>query len=264
MEIDENLKNKSGIYRLICNFKSYVGSSKNIYLRLKNHFAKLKSNNHRNKHLQNAFNKYGEEFFTYEILCFCEIENLFEIENKFIKEFDSFNNGFNQSCNARSPEGYKHSEESRLKISIAKKGVKQKEEHVINRSKKLKGKKHSKETIEKLSASKIGDKNPMYGTKQDSEFIKKRMKNCLEKPRWNTGLSKDSDERILKMANNRKGTPASNKIAHQLLDLETNEIWKSDSLKELSLICPLSCTTLSKLKNNNCGIKITKKYKITW
>lgn len=56
---------KAGIYCIenTKNKKVYIGSSKNIYQRLLKHFALLKHNKHQNGHLQNAWNKYGEDVF---------------------------------------------------------------------------------------------------------------------------------------------------------------------------------------------------------
>lgn len=73
---------KSGIYKIVNNINSkcYIGSSIDIEKRIKNHFRFLKNSNHHNQHLQAAFNKYGEENFTYSIIEFCEKDILFERE----------------------------------------------------------------------------------------------------------------------------------------------------------------------------------------
>jgi len=42
------------------NNKIYIGSSKSFYKRLNKHINNLRKNIHSNNHLQNAFNKYGE------------------------------------------------------------------------------------------------------------------------------------------------------------------------------------------------------------
>lgn len=71
-KITQELK-YSGIYCIenIVNHKTYIGSSKNIYSRLLKHFALLRHNKHENAHLQNAWNKYGEDNFTWTILEEC-------------------------------------------------------------------------------------------------------------------------------------------------------------------------------------------------
>lgn len=59
----------SGIYCIenTVTGKKYIGSSKNIFKRLKDHMYKLKKNVHPNKHLQSSFNKYNIENFSYKI-----------------------------------------------------------------------------------------------------------------------------------------------------------------------------------------------------
>lgn len=84
--IDSNLRFKSGVYEIYnkINKKKYIGSSKNLYNRLHGHISCLKANKHHNKHLQNAWNKYGEKEFEYNILKFCLEINRFVREQHYI------------------------------------------------------------------------------------------------------------------------------------------------------------------------------------
>ena len=52
----------SGIYIIysIVNGKRYVGSAVNLKNRKNNHFSELKKRTHCNEHLQNHYNKYGQ------------------------------------------------------------------------------------------------------------------------------------------------------------------------------------------------------------
>lgn len=79
----------SGIYCIenITNHKTYIGSSKNIYQRLLKHFALLRHNKHQNAHLQNAWNKYGENSFRWFILELCDNKELTEKEQYCIDLF---------------------------------------------------------------------------------------------------------------------------------------------------------------------------------
>lgn len=59
-----------GVYKITneMNGKCYVGSSKNVMRRLRDHQRELEGNKHVNKYLQNAFNKNGGKNFRYELL----------------------------------------------------------------------------------------------------------------------------------------------------------------------------------------------------
>lgn len=68
----------SGIYKITntVNNKVYIGSSSFIQARFRTHKRHLRKNMHENKHLQNSYNKYGENCFSFEIIEKCEVENL--------------------------------------------------------------------------------------------------------------------------------------------------------------------------------------------
>lgn len=86
MQISYKLKNKSGIYSILNmeNGKRYIGSSKDIYNRLHEHWFNLKNNKSHNVHLQNAWNKYKEESFIFNVLEYCEEDIRFEREQFYI------------------------------------------------------------------------------------------------------------------------------------------------------------------------------------
>lgn len=107
----------SGVYCILntVNQKRYVGSSNNCYLRLMDHRAELRSNVHANKHLQNAFNKYGENVFVCFVLEFCDESIRLEKEKYYI---DLFNAEYNIIKN---PTEIIISDESRHKMSISRK-----------------------------------------------------------------------------------------------------------------------------------------------
>jgi len=62
--------NKGGVYKIInkVNGKIYIGSAKRFKQRAGEHLYSLKKNKHQNKHLQNSFNKYGEDVFLFEVI----------------------------------------------------------------------------------------------------------------------------------------------------------------------------------------------------
>lgn len=63
-------RNIAGIYQIInlSNQKCIIGSSKHIHDRIYNHKSLLRLGKHNNTHLQNAWNKVGEDNFAYKIL----------------------------------------------------------------------------------------------------------------------------------------------------------------------------------------------------
>lgn len=79
---------ESGIYSIIntLNNKIYIGSSYNINNRYKHHINNLKRGNHHCKHLQNAYNKYGN-IFQLNYIEICSKEKLMKREQHWIDFF---------------------------------------------------------------------------------------------------------------------------------------------------------------------------------
>lgn len=122
---------KTGIYYILCleNNKMYIGSAsstkaksitkRGFYSRLYDHSRKLKLNKHRNKYLQNAYNKYGKDSFIFNIIEFCDPEECEEKELYYMNFFESYisKKGFNIILQSLSLTNYNFSEDHRLKIS---------------------------------------------------------------------------------------------------------------------------------------------------
>ena len=163
----------SGIYKITntINNKCYIGSAVNFNKRFSAHKNLLNKNKHTNKHLQASYNLYGSDCFKYDILCFCSKEDLICFEQKYI---DLLQPEYNICKVAGSILGYKHSEETKEKMSLADKGHR-------NRlgQKGHKGHKHSEETKEKMSSVKKGNQNHL-GHKH-SEEVKKKYPKALRK-----------------------------------------------------------------------------------
>lgn len=71
-----------GIYRIrhIESGKSYIGQAIDITRRWTEHVVELRSNSHRNPHLQNYWNKHGEMGFAFEIIIRLHVEFLTQQE----------------------------------------------------------------------------------------------------------------------------------------------------------------------------------------
>lgn len=170
-----------GIYKITNpNGKVYIGQSVNLNKR-KSHYKNLECV--KQIRIYNSLLKYGWENHKFEILTLCYEEQLNEIERDFQDAYDVIgSNGMN--CKLTKVEdrsgrltqetkdkiikantGRKHSEETKLKMSIFRKGKIISQETRERLSKAFKGKKHSEETIKKCSLVKLGELNPMYGRK---------------------------------------------------------------------------------------------------
>lgn len=68
----------SGIYKFTntVNNKFYIGSAQNLRRRFFKHTNLLNKNSHHSLHFQNAWNKYGEDVFIYEVIEYCDEKDL--------------------------------------------------------------------------------------------------------------------------------------------------------------------------------------------
>lgn len=111
--------------------KFYVGQASNLYKRRNKYFNRLRRGTGVNRHLQNAFNKYGEKAFSCETILVCEknTEVLTMFEGLVLSLFneDELYNIRRTSCD--SSLGVIHTEEARLKMSKAHQGRKFSADH---------------------------------------------------------------------------------------------------------------------------------------
>lgn len=118
--------NVSGIYQIrnIVNGKVYVGSSVNLRKRKNGHLSTLRNNKHSSTHLQRAFNRYGEDAFVFEVLEICDVDEIEERETYWIltKSANNHDFGYNSRFYVESNLGFRHTEESKRKISINRRG----------------------------------------------------------------------------------------------------------------------------------------------
>ena len=135
------------------NGKCYVGSIIHLDQRRKQHFSRLEHNKHVNKHLQNAYNKYGREAFEFEVLEIIDIDDSIK-DNLLMREqfwIDNLKPAYNILPVAGSNLGYQHTEETKQKISNSTKGVKKSESHAKHIREGQKGRVLSEEHKAKLS-----------------------------------------------------------------------------------------------------------------
>ena len=90
-----------GIYKFTnkINGHSYIGQSRNIEKRMKEHYYRAFNSYNENKEFSSPFysalRKYGKENFYFEILEECQIKDLNEKEKYWIQYYDTFHNGYN-------------------------------------------------------------------------------------------------------------------------------------------------------------------------
>jgi len=168
----------SGIYKIVnkVNGKYYVGSSLDIYGepnpwngRIYKHKSHLRSKRHYNKHLQSAWDKYGQDAFDFIVVETTKPSRdiVLQVEQKYldIAKMEK-EKCYNKSFTARGPDW---TEENRQKRSILISG---KNNPNYGNGNKIKGKKnpfygrtHSKESISKIIVGRIkriGKNNVRY------------------------------------------------------------------------------------------------------
>lgn len=177
-------RNIAGIYLLYNNInnKYYIGSSVNLSQRLGTYyyFSRLKDN----RYISKSINKYGHNNFSVVIL---EILNT-NLNNNLLKKEQYYIELYKPLLNilliAGKSSGFKHTENTKRKISILNKGKevsietrKYLSELFKGESNPFKGKRHTNEFINKLKIYRIGENNPMFGKEKSKEFIYHMTKN---------------------------------------------------------------------------------------
>lgn len=127
-EIKRTVPNIPGIYRIynIDTNKSYIGQAVKLKKRLLEHLGTFPKNNLQHIAIYRAFSCHGEEKFSFEILYKVDFEYngkeelksiLDEKEKYYIKEYNSYKNGYNSTEGGDyGVLGFRHTEETKLHI----------------------------------------------------------------------------------------------------------------------------------------------------
>ena len=114
-----------GVYTItsIIDNKLYIGASSDIKYRLGRHRRNLKNNCHKNNHLQNSYNKYGDSNFKFETLEECDELFMYSQENYWANMLYVHNENYGYNIAPTNPNNKKGaiSNETRIKISLANK-----------------------------------------------------------------------------------------------------------------------------------------------
>lgn len=268
MEID----NIPGVYAIVntVNGKKYIGSSFDVKDRLIGHKSALRHNRHQNSHLQRAWNKYGEDAFTYELLESCLIDELLDLEQKWIDDTEVIAEGYNICPVSHSTLGRKLTEEHKEKIRQTNLGhpvtddmrEKFKENYASNHKIKdyLKNKKGDREYWESIGFS-------MKGKKHSDETKRKISEAKKGKPGWNKGKpihentraalikantgSKHSDEHKRKISEGNTGIIRAGKLSESDVE-KIRELYQSDkhNQREISKLFDVTQGAISRIVNN--------------
>lgn len=274
----------SGIYTITNKFnnKIYIGQSINCNLRLRQHYNKLATNKHHNLYLQNAWNKYGEDNFKFEILEECDEKFLISQEHywcNILKTHDK-KYGYNEKLTHPFTQNTKLSNATKDKIAKKATGRIISSEIKNKISKSLKGRKFSKEHIEKLKekqkdyCKKILKCNICGKEVNSLNYKKYHGKNCGKKivisQETRNKLSIKSKNRVVKletkekmkkiMTGKKKKPEAIEKqcIKVNKLDIDNNLLKKYKSIKEVLKDNDIKYSTFRKycnkklLYNNYC------------
>lgn len=191
-----------GVYRWLntVNGKSYIGSAADMEDRRKRHLRELHARRHVNRKLLNAFKKYGEDAFEFEVLAYCPEEDLLWQEQIAIDAFDAYRTGYNMCPVAGRPmAGRKHSDKTKQSMSgpRGKQSAEWVEKRAATRRKPL--------TPEQLEACIVGWKTRKSNNWRPSPEARKIQTEALIRSNQSESKRKTSAESIRKL--NKSRTP---------------------------------------------------------
>lgn len=206
----QNTERKSGIYCIenLKTNKKYIGQSVDVNDRWRRHKYDLNKNSHDNSYLQNAWNKYGEEYFSFYVLEYCSSDLLDEKERYYIDYYNTLDRDLGYNLKSGGQDHNFQCEEVRKKISTSNKKVYQNSNLREIRSNDALKQWANPEIKEKI----MGKNNGMYGKHHTEEARKK-------------------------MSEKKKGKPSPKRNMTPVFCIELNKAFKCavDAAKELSM-----------------------------
>jgi group I intron endonuclease len=158
---------RSGVYLIRHKEKVYVGSSSDLDTRLRRHLTDLRNGSHRNRHLQSAYDLYGEIEFQFTPILICSVDDLFFYEQRAIDVFNAAHRdyGYNQRPDARTGRGFPASEKQKSVASAMMR------DPVLSRTQRAAARcrGHTRENIEMLRKWRA---DPMFEIRRKAGFIK--------------------------------------------------------------------------------------------
>ena len=211
---------KGKIYKIVnkVNQKIYIGCTINsLEQRFYEHLYRCFKTDYKSK-LYNSIKKYGKENFEISLIEECDLSCIYELEKKYITEYNSYSDGLNSTFGGEGCLGYVHSPEIRKKISEGTKN----------------GNSHKGKTYEEL-----------YGDKAEEERTKRR--NSV-KNGWKTLTEEQKKERLKKT---QESLDKKSKFGLDLVKEVKDKIRSGVKIKEIKILYPqMSESYLYSLKSN--------------
>jgi len=153
LQLIKDQKDKTGVYCLVnlINGNTYVGSSVNLAVRMRNYLntSFLKNKKNINMPIVKALLKYGQDNFAVLIVEYVDVKNLTLRETHYITKFLPYYNVLKQGYSSI---GYKHTEATKQMLSeLAKNRI------------------HSDKTKALISRALVGENNPFYNKNHSVE-----------------------------------------------------------------------------------------------
>lgn len=168
--------------RNISDGKVYVGQTVKSFNKRKNcHLSMLRRNKHDNRHLQNSFNKYGENVFKFEILELCDYNDSDEREIYWINQYDSCNRLYGYNLESGGKNHKMLSEETKKRHSE------------FMKENALRGKDHHKSRMVIC----LDDMNIFFSVKDASDFYSIKYKNLINVVQGNNNVCSDKEGNYL-------------------------------------------------------------------
>lgn len=163
------------------NGKVYIGGSSNVRDRRQQHNWEFEHGSHHVTEMQKDYNNYPDSF-RFDVIEYCSAEDLVELERKYIAEYDAMNpaHGYNRESGGNKDKtisdetkkiwsdhrkgegaamyGKHHTEETKRKLSEARKGYRLPEASIRQMAETKRGSHHTLETRMKMSRTRKGKK----------------------------------------------------------------------------------------------------------
>lgn len=240
------------------NGKYYVGSSIDVESRWKQHIKGLTENTHSNKHLQNAWNKYGEFNFEFSVLEETDLQNLRKRETYYLKKLDCTKKGYNLIDDANFGLGVSASKAVREKISKACSGSKNGNY----------GRKRTEEEIQRIRDKRWGEGYvckeyvPIRKTPEELAKSRKVAGEKIRKAKLGTHLSESTKQKLSDYRKGKKWSPQMKKHFSEIRSGEKNPNCKLTKDEVLDIYEKMNCGVHYKEVCKEYNISQCQAYKI--